>query len=223
MSRLIALIVAVVLIIVAPAAILSWELSVGLRRDLRARDAAVRVRAGPLGLVTGRVGRLDFRAREAVLSGLDVSEVHGSLVGVTLDPAQAWRGHLVVRSATGGSVTVVVRDADLERHLISTRGMRTARVRMDDGIVAINGTVVALNSAVDVAVRARLSVADRRHLVLRIAALTIGGVTIPADVGNVLAAAVNPVLTAPQTPVPLTLTGVLVDNGRAVITAEPAR
>lgn len=223
MSRLIALVAAVVLIVVAPTAILSWALSKGLRHDLHARNAAVRVLAGPVGIATGRVGRLDFRAEEAVLDGFTVGEVRGSLVGVTLDPGRAWRGHLAVRSVSGGSAVVIVREADLRRHLVSSGGMRDARVRMDAGIVEITGTVTALNTGVDVAVRARLIVADRRHLALRIEALNISGIAIPPDVSNALAAAVNPVLTAPQAPVPLTLTGVVVDGGRAVVSAEPAR
>lgn len=220
MSRLIALLLAVAIVLMAPAAMLSWHLSNGLRRDLRAPGATVRVFAGPVGILTGRIWRLQFRVRGAAFEGATVREMRGSLREVTLNLPRAVGGHLAVRRIGGGSAVVIVDETDVQRYLADARDIRGARVRLDDGIVTITGTVAVLNSSFPVQVAARLAI-DGGALVLRVETLNISGVAIPPDLGNVLMAAVNPLLVAPREPVPVRFSAVRVDNGRAVITGVP--
>lgn len=221
MSRLIAALVAVVLVLIAPAAILSWYLSTGLQRDLRAEEATVRVLAGPIGIATGRVGRLAFRVRGAAIDGVTVREFSAELHGVRLDRAQGLRGRLEVAEVAGGRAAVVVDEGDVQRYLAQAKDLRDARVHLDNGAVAVTGTVAVLNATVNVEINARLAIQDGTALVLHVETLKISGTPIPADVATILMSGVNPLLRAPREPVALRFTGVTVDGGRAVIVGEP--
>ncbi|MDQ7843924.1 MAG: DUF2993 domain-containing protein [Armatimonadota bacterium] len=222
MSRLIALAVLAAIVLAAPAAAVSWRLSDGLRRDLQARSAAVYVYAGPTGIATGRIRRLVFRVRGAALDGATVRELRGDLRGVRLSLPRAVGGRLAVRGVAAGRAEVVVDETDVQRALADAREIRRARVRLDDGVVAISGDVYVLNAPVAVEVTARLAVDHNRDLVLRVQTLHLSGLAIPPDLANALMVAVNPLLRAPQEPVPIRFVGVEVDDGRAVIRGVPS-
>lgn len=217
MSRLIAALVAIVLILVAPAAVLSSLLSSGLQRDFHAEDAAVRVLAGPIGLVTGRPGRLRFRLRGATIEGVTVREFRADLRGARLEMTQAWRGQLRVREVSRGEMALVVDEDAMQRHLATVNGIREPRVVLDDGAVKVTGTVVVLNAPFGVEIQARLAIQDGAALVLQVEHLTVNGVAVPPDIGTILAAGVNPVLRAPRDPVPVRFDSVTVRDGQAVI------
>lgn len=223
MSRLLALLVVVAIIVIAPAVVMSWQLSNGAQRDLQAQDASVRVVAGPIGILTGRIARLRLHAEGAIVEGVTVSEIRVTLRDVSLDTRRALGGMLVIRRTGGGTASMVVDEAALQRYLAEKREVRNARVHLDDGIATITGTVNVVNSSFEVGLRARLEVARGRDIVLRVEHLGIGGVALPPDLGNALATAVNPLVTAPTRPIPIRFTNVIVDNGRAVITGEPGR
>ena len=205
-----------------PAVILSSRLQNDVRRDLRARDASVRVTAGPVAIAQGRLARLSLRARGAMLDGASIDEVTLDLRGVTIDPGRAFRGDLVLRRVESGTAVLVVGEESLRRYLAEGRGFRNAGVRMDDGVVTITGQITILNALVDVTLRAGLVVRDGRHLSLDVQQLRVSGLEVPRDVGNALVIAINPILTAPQQPVPLRLTGVTVDGGAARLVGEVA-
>ena len=205
-----------------PAVILSSRLQNDVRRDLRARDASVRVTAGPVAIAQGRLARLSLRARGAMLDGASIDEVTLDLRGVTIDPGRAFRGDLVLRRVESGTAVLVVGEESLRRYLAEGRGFRNAGVRMDDGVVTITGQITILNALVDVTLRAGLVVRDGRHLSLDVQQLRVSGLEVPRDVGNALVIAINPILTAPQQPVPLRLTGVTVDRGAARLVGEVA-
>ena len=205
-----------------PAVILSSRLQNDVRRDLRARDASVRVTAGPVAIAQGRLARLSLRARGAMLDGASIDEVTLDLRGVTIDPGRAFRGDLVLRRVESGTAVLVVGEESLRRYLAEGRGFRNAGVRMDDGVVTITGQITILNALVDVTLRAGLVVRDGRYLSLDVQQLRVSGLEVPRDVGNALVIAINPILTAPQQPVPLRLTGVTVDGGAARLVGEVA-
>ncbi|HLA24843.1 MAG TPA: DUF2993 domain-containing protein [bacterium] len=209
-------------VLVGPAVILSSRLQNDVRRDLRARDASVRVTAGPVAIAQGRLARLSLRARGAMLDGASIDEVTLDLRGVTIDPGRAFRGDLVLRRVESGTAVLVVGEESLRRYLAEGRGFRNAGVRMDDGVVTITGQITILNALVDVTLRAGLVVRDGRHLSLDVQQLRVSGLEVPRDVGNALVIAINPILTAPQQPVPLRLTGVTVDGGAARLVGEVA-
>jgi|GEM_PF-4353575 len=222
MSRLIALLLVVAIVLVTPAALLSWYLSNGLQRDMQARRAVVRLYAGPIGIARGRVRRLQFDVRGAAFNGSTVREIRGDLHGVRLSLPAAVGGHLSIRGLSAGRAEVVVDETDLQRALANARDIRGARVRLDDGTVTISGDVLVLNSSFPVEVTARLGLGRERELVLRVETLNISGLAIPPGLANALMTDVNPILRAPEEPVPLRFTGVEVDDGRAVISGVPS-
>jgi len=214
------LIVVVVAALAGPGVVLSSRLQNDVRRDLRARDASVRVVAGPVAIARGRLARLTLRARGATLDGASVDEVTLDLRGVTIDPGRAFRGDLVLRRVERGTAVLVVGEESLRRYLAEGRGFRNAGVRMDDGVVTVTGQVTVLNALVDVTLRAGLVVRAGRHLALDVQQLRVSGLEVPRDVGNALAISINPILTAPREPVALRLTGVTVGGGTARIFGE---
>ncbi len=213
----------IVAALIGPGAVLSWRLQDGVRRDLRARDASVRLVAGPIDLTRGHVARLTVFARAAALDTMSMDEVHLDLRSVTLDPARALGGELVLRDVGSGTAMVVVGEESLRRYLADARGFRNAGVQMDNGTVTITGQLTVLNALVDVSLRAGLLVRDGRSLALDVQQLRVSGLEVPRDVGNALVISINPILTAPERPVPLRFTGVTVDDGVARIAAEVAR
>jgi hypothetical protein len=216
------LIVVVVAALAGPGVLLSSRLEGDVRRILHAPDASVRVIAGPLGILQGRLARLHLRARGAAFDGASVDEMTLELRGVAIDPVRAFRGELVLRGVEHGSVTMTVGEESLRRYL-EGRGVRNPTVQMDRGVVTMAGQVTVLSALVDVALRAGLVVRDGVRLTFDIQELRVGGLDVPRDLGNALAASINPVLTAPQEPVPLRLTGVTIGHGAARIMGEVAR
>lgn len=212
----------VIAAVAGPSVLLSPRLENDVRRSLRAQDASARVIAGPLGVLQGRLARLDLRARGAMLNGTSVDEIALQLRGVTIDPVRAFRGELVLRSVESGTVTVVVGEESLRRYLVS-RDVRNPAVRMDRGMLTVTGQVTVLSALVDVTLRAGLIVRDGTRVAFDIQELRVGGLEVPRDIGNALAASINPILIAPQQPVPLQFTGVTIERGAARITGEVAR
>lgn len=209
--------------LLGPAALLSSRLQEDVRRDLRARDASVRVVAGPLGIARGRLARLSLRARGATVAGASVDEITLDLRGVAIDRRRAFAGDLVLQGTDRGTAALVVGEQSLRTYLMDGRGMRNADVRMDDGAVTITGQIMFLNALVDVTLRAGLIILDGTSLVLDVQQLRVSGLDVPRELGNALAVSINPILTAPLQPLPLRLTGVTVDGGTARIVGEVAR
>lgn len=213
----------IIAVLLGPGAVLSARLRDDVRADLAARGATVRVVAGPLAILQGRIARLVLHARGASLGGVSLDEIILDLRGVTIDPGRALQGDLVIRRVEQGTADLVVGEESLRRYLVEGRGFRNAGVQMDDGIVTITGQVTVLNALVDVTLRAGLIVRDGRQLAVDVQQLRVSGLDVPRDLGNALAISINPILTAPQQPVPLRLTGVAVDGGTARVTAEVIR
>jgi hypothetical protein len=216
------LIVVVVAALAGPGVLLSSRLAGDARRSLHAQDASVRVIAGPLGVLQGRLARLDLHARGAMLDGASVDEITLELHGVTIDLGRAFRGELMVRGVARGNTAMVVGEDSLRRYL-EGRGVRNPAVRMDRGVVTMTGQVTVLSALVDVTLRAALVVSDGMRLAFDVQELRVSGLEVPREVGNALAASINPILTAPQQPVPLQFTGVTIDDGLARIVGEVAR
>lgn len=220
MSRLIAALVAMALVLVAPAAILSWVLSAGLQRDFHAQDATVRAVAGPVGILTGRVGRLRFLLHGAAVNGVTVREFRAELRGVRLDMAEVMQGRLRVRELAGGQVALVLDEDDVQRSLTATKEIQEAKVDLDDGLVTVRGTVAVLNATFGVEIHARLVVEDGSAVLLRVETLTISGLAMPPEIANLLVSDVNPLLRALREPVPVRFRSATVGDGQAVITGE---
>jgi LmeA-like phospholipid-binding len=215
------LIVAAAAVLAGPGLLLSSRLEGDLQAALRAREVSVRAVAGPLGIIQGRVSRLRVHARDAKFDGTAVDEVTLDLRGVRVDPGRAFRGDLVLRGVESGRAVLLVREERLREYLES-RGVQGATVRLDAGIVQVTGRVTVLNALVDVALRAGFVIRDGTRLDLDVQELRVSGLEVPRDVGNALASSVNPILSAPQEPVRLRLTGVAVEGGTARLVGEVA-
>jgi hypothetical protein len=213
------LIVVLAAALAGPGLLLSSRLADDLQAALGARVVSVRAAAGPIAIFQGRLSRLRIHAIDAKFDGTTVDAVTLDLRGVRIDPGRAFRGTLVLHGVDGGTAVLMVGEARLREHLES-RGVQGAAVQLDDGVVRATGRVTLLGALVEVALRAGFVIRDGTRLDLDVQELRVGGLEVPRDVANVLAASVNPILTAPREPVRVRLTGIGVDRGIARLTGE---
>ena len=224
MRRLAAVLLLVVGFVIVPAvaipAMLRWRVQLALHRDLAAEAATVRLLGGPTAALTGYFRRIQLRIERAHVDTLVVQELSGEFAPVQIDSRTAWRdGRLVVRYLGPGRAVLRVHERDLARYL-EGKGIRGARVRLDAGRLILEGRVVVLNTPVDVTVQGRLFVQRGRDVVLAVETLAISGLVIPNEVGTVLMASVNPLLTVEHLPVPLRLRELTAEHGILTLIAE---
>lgn len=201
---------------------LAWRLEGTLRRTLATPYVTVRLVGWPTAVVTGEFARVTVIVRRATISGLVVDEFAARLRGARLDPLRAGlRGQLAVRAVHSGSATVRLLQEDVQRAVQDRPYVEAATVRFADNMVDVAGTVMVAGAKVEVSLAGRLVVEDTRYVVLRVETMTVSGLALPAGVANLVIAPLNPLLSVHALPVPLRLTGVEVNDGQAVITAEP--
>jgi hypothetical protein len=124
-----------------------------------------------------------------------------------------------VRYLGPGQVVLRVHERDLAKYL-EGKGIRNARVRLREGRLMLEGTVLLLNAQVLVTIEGDLSVRNGREVVLTVQTLAIGGVGMPEEVATVLLAQVNPLLTVEHLPVPVRLREITAEHGILTLTAE---
>lgn len=202
--------------------VLRWRLEAGLRTAVHARAVSIGYTGGPVAFSRGRFASLHLRLRRAALDGLTVDDFRGDFTDVTADAQALWRGDLVVRHIGGGHATLTLREEDLARYLLDRRGIRSPVVRLANGIVTLGGQVNVLNTQLDVRLQGRLSIVDGRRVVLDAQTLSIGGLELPSEIAGAVVAAVNPLMTVENFPLPLKLVDVTVDGGAIVLTAAPS-
>lgn len=212
----------VVLLAAAVNPALAWRLEGTLRRTLATPYVTVRLVGWPTAVVTGQFARVTVIVRRATISGLVVDEFAARLRGVRLEPLRAGlRGQFVIRAVEGGSATVRLLADDIQRAVQDRSYVEAATVRFVGTTVHVAGTVAVAGAKVEVSFAGRLVVEDTRYVVLRVETMTFRGLSLPPGVANLVIAPLNPLLSVNALPIPLRLTGVEVNDGKAVITAEP--
>lgn len=224
MRRLAAVLLAIIITVSVPAVavptMLRWRVQAALHRDLAAEAVTVRLLGAPTAVLTGRFRRLQLRVQRAHINTLVVQELSGEFAPVQIDSRAAWRdGRLVVHYLGPGQVVLRVHERDLAKYL-EGKGIRNARVRLREGRLMLEGTVLLLNAQVPVTIEGDLSIRNGREVVLTVQTLAIGGVGMPEEVATVLLTPVNPLLTVEHLPVPVRLREITAEHGILTLTAE---
>ncbi|MBE3589554.1 MAG: DUF2993 domain-containing protein [Firmicutes bacterium] len=196
-------------------------------------EVRVDVRGSGFRLLEGRAEEVRVEARRAVVGGLPVSQLSGSLYGVRLDPLSPWRGgRPALRAVTRSRATFRISQGDIARWL-AERGARARAAGQDgwfeapsvtigDGWIEVRGTAHYLGAALPVAARGRIvAEAQESALAFRFDELTVGGRAVPAALANAVfqllggGARVQFNLGS----LPLQVTGVELSSGWATVTA----
>lgn len=188
-----------------------------LRSALQPSGAlAVRARLRPLGLLRGRVDRLDLEAAGVRLGGLAAGRFVAELRGVTLRRAGgAWT--ILVRD---GTASVEIGQANLEEYL-RERGIEQPSVHIDaSGIEAVGGVRMG-PVATAARVKGHLYAASGTDLHFRVTSLRVGGTEVPDGMaGAVFAMAGTPVATLRGLPIQLLIEQVSAGPGRVIVRAR---
>lgn len=205
---------AVLVLLWVPPRVVERQATAALQSALQPSGAlAVRARVTPLGLLRGRVDRLDLEAAGVRLGDLVAGRLAAELRGVTLRRAGGgWA--IVVRS---GNASVEIGRADLERYL-RERGVEQPSVRIDaSGIEAAGGVRIGPVSAT-ARVLGQFYAASGTDLHFRVDSLDLSGTQVPAGMANaVFATAGRPVATLRGLPVSSHIERVVAEPGRVIV------
>ncbi len=210
-----ALAVVVILAVALAPTILSWRLRTSIAQSF-ADSPRVRtqVEAPPWAIVTGRLDQVTVEVRQAHVGQLPVEQMVLRLREVTVDPVRLLRGTSAVTRVGRGEGEVLLAQKDVETFLASTKGVQRAVVRLDAGIVTIEGDVRLGGIDLRVRMEGRLVVASPTTVDLYVQTLTVSGVQIPREIGGVLVSSLNPLIALDAMPVPVRIESVAVEGGQ---------
>ncbi len=224
-GRVVVLVVVVALLAVWTIAIpgwVQWQVGAALRRSIPADSVKVRIQGRPDAVLAGHLARLSVEIRRATVDGLPVEGFSATLSGVELETTGVLHtGPVTIRHIGGGQALLILTQEGLQRYLEQAKGMKGARVRLADGVMTLEGTIMVLQSEIQTTVRGRFVIQDGRQVLLQVQSFSISGVALPEGIGEVLIAPLNPLLTVDHLSLPLRLLTVTIDNGQLVLTAEP--
>lgn len=200
------------------------RLAAALRADLGAGRVEVGLRAGPQDALAGRFAQLDVTIEDFRAGALPVKRFEAHLTGVELDRARLERrGTLVLRHLTEGRATVVVTEEGLQAYLTASGTLRDARVRLARGEASVQGVIRVLTIDVRAMMRGAFVIRDGRQIAFVVRSMSLADVSLPAEVGQSLSAAMNPLVKADDFPLPVRFVSLTVDGGELVLHADAAR
>lgn len=200
------------------------RLASALRADLPAQRVDVTIRAGLRAALAGRFDRFILTVTEFRAGRLPVQELHVDLTGVEIDKGRLeTNGELVLRHLDAGTAEATVTEAGLQEFIVSGGTLRDVRVRLADGQATVRGTIRVLTLDVPAMMRGNFFLPDDRRVAFRVREISIGNLPLAPEVGQSLSAAMNPLVTADDFPVPLRFTAVSAGGGELVLHAEVVR
>lgn len=200
------------------------RLAAALRTDLRARRVDVTVRASPQDAWAGRFERLDVTVEDFLAGALPVRRFDARLAGAEIDRQRLERrGELFLRRLAEGTMTVTVTEAGLQDYLLASGTLREARVRLAGGEATVQGVIRVLTVDVRAVMRGAFVIRDGRQIAFLVRTISLADVRLPPEVGQSLSAAMNPLVTADDFPLPLRFVSVRADDGELVLRADAAR
>ncbi len=214
--------VVVIIAVAAAPAVVSWRLRAVVAQGLSGTPTiSVRVRAQPWAVVTGALGGVAIDVHQAIVGRLPVDRLALRLRDVTVDPGRLLRGDPSALVAVGGGEgEVTLTQRDIETFLAAAKGVRRVVLRLQRGVVAVEGDVTVATLDFRVRMEGRLVVASPTTVDLYVQTLTVSGVEIPQEIGTVLVAGLNPLIALDGLPVPLRIETVAVEDGKVRMTVR---
>jgi len=181
----------------------------------------VRVQAPPWALVTGSLPAVTIDVRHALLGRLPIERLALRLQDVDVDPARLIRGDPSAVTRVGrGEGEVILTQKDVEAFLATAKSVQRAVLRLEGGVVAVEGDVRLGQLDLRARMEGRLVVASPTTVDLYVQTLTVSGVEIPREIGGVLVSSLNPLISLDQIPFPVRIESVAVEGGQVRLTVR---
>lgn len=211
-----ALAVVVILAVALAPTVLAWRLRAAVASSFAGSpQVSVQVSAAPWAIVTGALDGVTIEVRRAIAGQLPIDQLSLRLEDVDVDPGRLLRGAASAVTRVGrGEGEVTLAQEDVQAFLASAKGVQRTVLRLDAGVITIEGDVRL--GAVDLRMRieGRLVVASPTTVDLYVQTLTVSGVQIPREIGSVLVSSLNPLIALDGMPVPLRIESVAVEGGQ---------
>src|SRR3972149_7352121 len=138
-----ALAVIVILAVALAPTVLSWRLRTAVARSFAGSpQVSVPVNAPPWAIVTGALDALNLNGRPAIAGRLAIEQLSLRLEDVKVDPGRLLRGDASAIMRVGrGEGEVTLAQEDVQTFLASAKGVRRAVLRLDAGVITIEGDV----------------------------------------------------------------------------------
>src|SRR3972149_10986045 len=138
-----ALAVIVILAVALAPTVLSWRLRTAVARSFAGSpQVSVQVSAAPWAIVTGALDGVTIEVRRAIAGRLPIEQLSLRLEDVDVDPGRLLRGDTSVITRVGrGEGEVTLSQEDVQTFLASAKGVRRAVLRLDAGVITIEGDV----------------------------------------------------------------------------------
>lgn len=199
------------------------RLAAALQTDLRAGRVDVTLRAAPTDALAGRFDQLDVTIEDFPAGMLPVRRFEAHLSGVEIDRARLERGgNLTLRHLTAGTATVIVTERGLQHYLSANGTLRDVRVRLARGEATVQGVIRVLSLDVRAVMRGAFVIRDGREIAFMVRRISLADVPLPADVGQALGGAMNPLVKADDLPIPLRFVSLTADGGELLLRADAA-
>ena len=211
-----ALAVVVILAVALAPTVLAWRLRAAVASSFAGSpQVSVQVSAAPWAIVTGALDGVTIEVRRAIAGQLPIDHLSLRLEDVDVDPGRLLRGAASAVTRVGrGEGELTLAQEDVQAFLASAKGVQRTVLRLDAGVITIEGDVRL--GAVDLRMRieGRLVVASPTTVDLYVQTLTVSGVQIPREIGSVLVSSLNPLIALDGMPVPLRIESVAVEGGQ---------
>ncbi len=202
-----------------PSAVVQHQVAAAFRSRMEsAGSVTVRARATLVGLVRGRVNRIEVDARGAPLGDLTADRLTATLEGVSFQ--RGGGGAVIISAIDAGAAQIEITQADLERYL-RDRHVENPSVSIDGtGVTATGGMRIGPVQAT-ARLRGQFFAVDDRDVYFRVTSLDVSGTDVPPPLAEtVLAMAGRPILSMRDLPVPVRIDRIDSTSGRVVIHAR---
>jgi len=198
-----------------------WRLAAALSQSVSAERIKVGVGGLPDAMIKGRVAWLGLEIHRGKVGGLIIEALNAEFYHVELDNLFSG-GTIAVRHIGGGRASLVLTEEGIRRYLEQAQGIKSARVRLADGLMTLEATIPVLAQEFRATMQGRFVILEGRRLNLHVETLSVSGIPLPSEVANILLAPLNPLLSVEQLPLPIRLQTVAIEQGQLTLTAEPA-
>jgi hypothetical protein len=201
-----------------PSLLVQRELASLLQTSLRAtRGVSVHASASALGLLRGRVDRVEMTAAGVQLGDLVAERLTATLSSIRFSRVG---GRVELAGVGGGEAALTITQADLER-LLRLRGVQRPAVTIDESGVRATGEIAAGPLTAEARLRGQFYAVDRTDLYFRVDAFDMGGMEIPSPLMTaILGVSARPIVSLRGLPVPMVVERITSGPREVVVAAR---
>lgn len=189
----------------------------GAFADLLGGPPVLRLEAVP-DLQEGMYARISLYAQRARIAGLLVDHLWVRLRGITLDPEGLRRGRLRILAQRDAALHALVGLRSLEEFLARNPDVEEVRLEYHRGLIAGQGVLRMRGMPVRVGMVVGFEALGTPAVFVRVHALRVNGVPLPAPVVEEFERRINPLLDMAEWPVSFRIRSVRITSTHVVLT-----